>query len=306
MMVILAIPSMSQTFADGPWSGSIQCQVNVDLNDFSRHETQTWTLTGKKLAPNGQMRIYEAAWTVTGQGQFLARSGQTTAVLTKWTMNVPAASAALSFFMTPNQLALRIQNWSQTRADNAISATQQQVQNGVVQPQTQPRPSGSVHEWNFGVINEGITSDTPSGTKSFQVANLGAGMQQYGAQNQTATCNWQFTKGAAQAQGKSEPQKCAQADASINKTFNSLEADVAKQFEALIQQTTDPIQGASLKNQEQSVINQLENLKKQNLQANSGNCQSGSNNMAQNPPGTETSDPNQTSNSDQAQSGSGG
>ena len=257
--------------ADGPWSGSIQCQVNVDQNNYSRHETQTWTLTGKKLAPNGQMRIYEAAWTVTGQGQFLTAGGQGMVLLTKWTMNVPATNAALSFFMGgAGQTMLRIQNWSQTRADNAIAVTQQLVQNGVIQPQTQPRPPGSVHEWNFGMINEILVGDTLSGTHPIQVANLGALMQPYGQQTQTAACTWQFTRSSASS--KANSQKCSQATASITKYFDSMEADVAKQFEALIQQTTDPNQAASLKNQEQATIAQLEQLKQQNLTASSSNC----------------------------------
>ena len=298
MMVILVTPSVSQSnFADGPWSGSVTCQLDIDQTTYNRHETQTWALTGKKLAPNGEMRIYEATWAATGQGEYLTQqNSQGMQVLNKWTVNVPPMLTKIRFYMDHGQTAVFITQWdTPPHSDYGRVTMRQVITNGVAQT-PQPVPNAPVYAWDFQRITEGVLSPNLSGSKSIQASSLGAGTQPITGQvgGPTATCNWQFIKGASQAQGKSEPQKCAQAETSINKTFNSMEADVAKQFESLIQQTTDPMQAASLKSQEQSMINQLENLKKQNIQANSGNCQSSSGGTytAQNPPQTGTSGSN--------------
>src|SRR5262245_10781231 len=98
-MMILTAPVFSQSnFADGPWSGSVTCQLDIDQISYNRHETQTWTLTGKKLPPNGDMRIYEATWTATGQGEYLTpQNAQGMQVLNKWTVNVAPMMTKLRF-----------------------------------------------------------------------------------------------------------------------------------------------------------------------------------------------------------------
>ena len=304
MMIALAIPAFSQsTFADGPWSGSVTCQLDIDQISYKRQETQTWTLTGKKLPPNGDMRIYEATWAVTGQGEYLTQqNSQGMQVLNKWTVNVPPMLAKIRFYMDHSQTAVHITQWdTQPHADYGRATTRQVITNGVAQPSA-PIPNAPIYAWDFQRITEGILSPNLSGSKSIQAAGLGAGTQPITNQvgGPTATCNWQFTKGATQANAKSDPQKCSQAAASISKTFDEMENGIAKQYDTLIAQTKDPAQAASLSNQEKSLISQLENLKQQNIKASSGNCQSGSGGTytAQNPPGT-------GANSNQSSSGTG-
>ena len=289
------------SFAEGPWSGSVTCQLDIEQGNYSRHETQTWTLTGKELAPNGDMRIYEATWTATGQGAYLRpQGGQGVNMLSKWTVNVPPMATMLRFYMDHSQTVVHITQWgSQLRADYGRTGTHQIISNGV--PQQSQDAVGPVYAWDFQIITEGTLSTSLSGSKSIQAPSLGADTQLITGQagGPIATCNWQFTKATTQAKGKA-PQKCSQVGASITQTFDALEADVIKQFESLVQQTTDPAQAASLKSQEQATINQLEGMKQQNLKAGSATCDGGAGqvNTANNSgaSGTMNSGPGQPSN----------
>src|SRR5689334_4059941 len=72
LLLAPAIYTYAQSPAGGPWSGSIQCQLDVQLQSYVRHEVQTWTLTGElsKAAIAGNTPKFGATWTYTGQGGF--------------------------------------------------------------------------------------------------------------------------------------------------------------------------------------------------------------------------------------------
>lgn len=268
----LAKPVLAQSPADGPWSGTIQCDLNVQEPNYERQETQTWTLTGKKLGLNGDMRIFDATWTATGRGRNLRSSssgGQQ--LLTQWTINVPATSAPLSFWVHQGEPLINFKQWhSLLRADNAVSGAHQGTANGVPQPQ-QPF-SGAAFEWNFGFVSGGLLNPGISGSKSIQVEGLGQATFRPGLHTDTAACQWNLTKGASGPDSKNNQKQCAQEEARITQTFDAMEADTRRQFDALIQQTQDPAMIASLRVQEQNALTQLETERQGDLKQNTKGC----------------------------------
>ncbi len=290
--------AFGQSPADGPWSGSIQCDLNIQQTNYERQETQTWTLTGKKLEPNGSMRIYEAEWTATGHGRYLRSQGSVPGgqILTQWTVNVPTTVAPLSFYMAPNgQSGIVIKQWhSQLRADHAMTGTYELPNNGV---QETHGISGTVFEWAFGMVSGGLLNPTISGTKTIESIGLGAGTYPITGQAQqpSAVCRWNFTKGPVPSNTGNSSSNCAQS-ASITQAFDAMKADIEKEFESLIQQTQDPAVAAKLKEQERNSLNQLESLKQQNLMASSAACSANSTaNTGQTSPPTNNSSTNGSS-----------
>src|SRR5262249_48090047 len=144
MMVILAIPAFSQSSsAAGPWTGSIQCQLDVQQQGYVRHETQTWTLTSNMpVSKNGDMQIYSATWTATGQGGFQRALGQRSS-LAQWNINVPPANATIAMFVRGSDQQFIIRIWQRpTPSYTGIRANRQMMDNGAAQ-----QLNSSVQEW---------------------------------------------------------------------------------------------------------------------------------------------------------------
>src|SRR5262245_53830829 len=74
--------------ADGPWTGSIRCQLDVDTETYKRHETQTWTITGPPLPSTAGVRVYPATWSATGEGS-LHRAQGSQRISIQWKVDVP-------------------------------------------------------------------------------------------------------------------------------------------------------------------------------------------------------------------------
>src|SRR5450432_3559238 len=53
---------------DASWSGSVECKLDLETAEYSRHETQTWTITGPAPNPGSVIRLYPAKWHYTGHG----------------------------------------------------------------------------------------------------------------------------------------------------------------------------------------------------------------------------------------------
>jgi hypothetical protein len=258
MLATLAMPAAAQTAsADGPWSGSVQCQLDVEDLNYSRHEVQTWTLTGKKLPPNGDMRIYAAEWTASGQGKYVMHPPGQGLVVTQWAVHVPPEKAELAFWMDRGSELLIGQWHSELRAGGALTGSSQPMSTGA-QPQVQPI-SGAVSEWRFSQLRNGVINANLSGSHSLPVTHLIAGTFPVGRQQDQATCRWQFTK------GKPDSSKCSQSAAGSAQTYDALKADVVKQFNGLIQETRDPGRSAALTSLEQSLASLLDSLKQLNL-----------------------------------------
>src|ERR1044071_893102 len=91
-MMIVPVSAFAQSSVDGPWAGSIQCQLDVEQSGYSRHEIQSWTLTGGAPSNQSDIRVYPAIWTVQGQGG-LQRPAGLRAGNAQWTVNIPPTSA---------------------------------------------------------------------------------------------------------------------------------------------------------------------------------------------------------------------
>src|SRR5258708_7317772 len=127
-----------------PWSGQIQCRLDVEEPGYSRHEIQSWTLTGRELPPNGDARYYGANWTYTGRGALQKAQGSRTTTA-QWEVNVPPTEAPLALFVRDQRFLIRLAH-SRKTLSNAVTGTRLDTFNN-----GQPRPpapvSLTVDEW---------------------------------------------------------------------------------------------------------------------------------------------------------------
>jgi hypothetical protein len=189
MMVILTIPAFSQTSpGDGSWSGQIQCQLDVQQQGYARHEVQTWTLTSSMpVSKNGDMQIYSATWTATGQGGFQRALDQRSS-LAQWNINVPPANATIAMFIRRSDGRFIIRIWQRPAPSyTGIIATRQIAG----QAQGATKINSAVHEWTLPWI-EAKPGATASGKMSVPAESLGADLTPPGTLP-TAECTWQFS-----------------------------------------------------------------------------------------------------------------
>src|SRR6516162_5009967 len=59
---LLATPAYSQAPAAAPWSGWVQCRVDVQAPGYTSRQTHSWEITGAPSA--GGIPEYPATWTV--------------------------------------------------------------------------------------------------------------------------------------------------------------------------------------------------------------------------------------------------
>jgi hypothetical protein len=76
-----------QSAAEGSWTGSVQCRIDVTGAEYERHEDQTWTLTGEAPRIEGAMRIYPAVWKASGHGTASMNTRRPRGA--EWTAEVP-------------------------------------------------------------------------------------------------------------------------------------------------------------------------------------------------------------------------
>ena len=196
ILLILSIrPAISQVNpADGPWSGQIQCQLNLAQQGYSRREIQTWTLASS--APTnkgGDIRIYPATWTVSGQGA-LQRVLGTRSSLAQWNINVPPANTSIAMFVRAQDKQFIIRIWQRSAPSyTGISAMRQTADNGV--PQQPVKVASVVQEWTLPWI-QADPRETTRGKFSVATESLGADLTPPGAAP-AAVCTYQFTRTAS-------------------------------------------------------------------------------------------------------------
>src|SRR6185503_14814162 len=116
MLLANAAPGATQTVplapaarpsASVPWSGRIQCQLDVQDDGYSTRQTHTWTLTGGPPRGTGDVVVHPAQWSVTGEGTAnLVNGAQATRA--QWTVTVPPTDAALNIMIRRDTGALAI------------------------------------------------------------------------------------------------------------------------------------------------------------------------------------------------------
>lgn len=281
--------------AQANWSGQVQCQLDDQDQNYSRHEVQTWTLAGGGPLSADGMPVYEATWSVTGQGALQrVQGGQTTNI--QWTTNVPPTRATIAIFVRGSDNRLIIKPWhSQERMDYALNGMRQIVVNGVAQQPT--NFSKSVWEWQFPRIEDSPTNTNVSGsTQSQAEAGDAELLHHYGGLPPAATCRWQFTKGGMSTtnsnqsgmnggQSTQNPQgsmsgntnyqsngQSCESPATVQQSFENMKANLQTQYTQLIQGTSDPTQVAALTSQEQRMLATMNAQEQHDMAAASQGC----------------------------------
>ena len=192
-----ASPAFSQSAPEGPWSGSIQCQLDVDQPGYARHETQTWTLTSPTpTSKNGDMQIYPAAWTVKGEGNAQRAVGQQTSDA-QWKINAAPQVASIAMFIRGSDRKFIVRIWQRpVPARNAAEGTLKRTLSGAGQPAA--ALASPVYEWALPWI-EAKDAATISGKFAVPVEPLSAEFALIGKPTPGADCQWRFTRTAATA-----------------------------------------------------------------------------------------------------------
>jgi len=197
MFLIWVCPAFCQTnVTDGPWSGQVVCQLNMQTQGYTRQETQTWTITNGAPKPGpGTARLFPATWTVTGTGSVQkTQNGQ--AFTAQWNTNVPSTNGTISVFIraSDGRLIFR-QGHSQLRNEFSLRGTRQSMWNG---QQQQPAALASpTWEWQLPWMEADPSDPNPSGTFSVSAEALPAELTNPPSLPRIANCNWHFSKGTA-------------------------------------------------------------------------------------------------------------
>src|SRR6266496_3735449 len=190
--------AVAQSASTSQWAGSIQCQLDVQLQGYARREIQTWTLTGDppKTAGTGGVAVYPATWTYTGQGGVQRVDGSQMKVI-QWAINIVPGEAPIGFVVRDGVLTIRRAS-AQQRRYTGVAGQRQVAVNGVAQVPT-PLTPFPLWEWPLPYI-EAAPGGTVSGTMVIPTESFGDGESQspVSGPRPTASCKYQFTKAGEQ------------------------------------------------------------------------------------------------------------
>ncbi len=307
LVALVGAANLGQVFSQTPsaWSGQVQCQLDDQDQSYSRHETQTWTLTGGgPISPNG-MPAYNATWSVSGQGQLQRiQGGQTTNI--QWSTSVPSTPATIAIFVRSSDNRLIIKPWhSQLRADYAVTGARQVTVNGAAQPTS--NFSHSVWEWQLPRIEANPTDTNVSGSTQSPAEVGDAELLHHfgGGMPPMAVCQWAFTRGGATSTSTGLPgsalptsnpqspqtgnsgfqnngQNC-ESPTTVQQTFEAMKANLQAQFNQLTQGTSDPSQISSLTSQEQRLLANLNAQEQHDMMSASQGCVQSAGGQGSNP-----------------------
>ena len=167
----------AQTAAEGSWTGSVQCRIDVSGAAYERHEEQSWTLTGEAPRIEGAMRIYPAVWKASGRGTASTNTRRPSGA--EWTAEVPGQPTVMAVFIRASDNRLVFKQW-QPRAQVAGALRV----GGLAVP---------VAEWGYGWIVDSPSQTTVRGTSAQTAEGLPAQLTEAGVTPNTE-CNWEFRK----------------------------------------------------------------------------------------------------------------
>jgi uncharacterized repeat protein (TIGR01451 family) len=186
---------VARVSATVPWSGQIQCQLEVKDEGYSSRQTHTWTLTGGPPRGTGDVVVHPAQWSVTGEGTVNLVNG-VQATRAQWTVSVPPTDAALNIMIRRDTgaLAMNQGGHSQVRVYKAYAGSREVSARGSRGSST--AMDFALVEWQFGTIQQNATDTTFSG--SMPVAPP-ADLMPLAPQNaqRTGTCTWQVGPASA-------------------------------------------------------------------------------------------------------------
>ena len=183
--VFVAMVANAFSQSDALWTGQVQCQLNVQNNGYVHQEVQTWTVTGSPT--DDTKTVYPATWSVSGQGG-LQRTQGGQVLAGRWNSSVPGMNAPLRIFVRASDGRLVIKGVHSLLV--ALGATNVVRQVGA----SQTNVVYAADEWILPIIEDVGTSMNISGTGTTVVTPTSMPMQP--GTSGTATCKWNFTKGA--------------------------------------------------------------------------------------------------------------
>jgi len=177
--------------ADGPWSGSAQCQVNVQGPGYSDQQTHSWTVAGSSPTPQGAIRLFAGTWSVTGNGSLQRTQGNQT-LKAQWTTTGQNAAAPISVFLRASDGRLLIKlGHAQLRYKDGINGTQQVYVNGRLT--SSKTMALEAFEWQLPLAEDSSTATTIHGSTQQEIKASVGPMQPAGSRV-TSSCSWQFTR----------------------------------------------------------------------------------------------------------------
>jgi hypothetical protein len=182
----LLISFVEVGFCQSNWTGQVQCQLNMQSNDYVHQEIQNWVITGPPVQ-QGAMQVYPATWSTSGQGT-MQRAQGTQTIAGQWATNVQGMNAPLTIFVRASDQRLMIgQYHAQVVAPSGVIGVKQSGG-------TRSNISSAAYEWRFPTIVAGVDDTVVSGSGAAPVSG-GLLPLQSPAVTGSATCSWQFSRG---------------------------------------------------------------------------------------------------------------
>jgi len=206
----IAILALHSAFA-AQWSGSVQAKYDLDDGTgYSRHETQTWTLTGGAPTMAGSIALYPAKWHYTGVGSGAIGGFGGAAAQATWTIEA-TQNVQLAIFVRASDNQLIFRQWSlPAYVADALTYTGQSVTSGSNPPTTGSGKLG-VNEWVFGWIEADPAQTDVGGpiTSLVSAPPLAVPLNYSGSTQPTVTGTWHFTFGGTNGPSISGPSATA-------------------------------------------------------------------------------------------------
>ena len=192
-LFVVSPPVFAATPQEAAWSGQATCAVNVQSPGYSYQATQTWTITPGAPTMQGQMQVYPASWSASGNGATQRPQGAQ-ALQATWNSTVPGISAPIAVFFRGYDKRLIIKAWhSQLRQQASIRGTRLVSAAGAAP--TQSALVSDAYEWQFQTVESDPTGTTVSGSGTVEVGG-GYLLLQPTMASTKAACQWEFVKGA--------------------------------------------------------------------------------------------------------------
>src|SRR3954469_22318855 len=156
---LLVVAAVRPLAAQAPgWQGWARCEVDVQGQGYTDHQTHTWQLSGGAPTVEGAFRIYGGTWSVIGRGSLQRTTGNQTLVA-EWSTNAQNSSAPLALFVRASDGRMFIQaRHAQLRAAASVAGYQQVTIDGQRQ---RPVPIASeAFEWTFPTVEGASTVAT--------------------------------------------------------------------------------------------------------------------------------------------------
>jgi hypothetical protein len=175
-------------FCQSNWTGQVQCQLNMQSNDYVHQETQNWVINGPPTQ-QGAMQVYPAMWSSSGQGT-MQRAQGTQMLAGQWVTSVQGMNAPLNIFVRASDRRLLISQYhAQVVAPSGVIGVKQSGG-------ARSNLSFAAYEWRLPPIEAGVDDTVVSGSGAAPISG-GLLPLQSPAVTGSATCRWQFTRGGA-------------------------------------------------------------------------------------------------------------